>query len=186
MEIEDRPAAYVGPNLDPSRLKFKSRRFGAGVYAIMASPVPRDNSGLIVGKDAALMIDAGINGAVAKKLQDVARRLTDKPVRYLVNINYHGDHTFGNYAFPRSVEIIAHRATAAQMSDLAREKRIRSRNLFGNEAALADVVVWRQPDRLFDEHLEIDLGGRTMHLWNFGPGNTPGDTIVYEPVTETA
>jgi cyclase len=186
MEIEDRPSGYVGPNLDPSNLTFRPRRFGEGVYAIMANPVPRDNSGLIVGKDSALVIDAGINGEVAGKLQEMARRLTDKPLRYLVNTNYHGDHTFGNYAFPKSVEIIAHRETAAQMNDLDREKRIRARNLFGNDAAVADVTVWRQPDRLFDAHLEIDLGGRTVHLWNFGPGNTPGDTIVYEPVTQTA
>lgn len=30
-------------------------------------------------------------------------------------------------------------------------------------------------------HLEIDLGGRTVQLWHFGPGNGPGDTLVYVP-----
>src|ERR1051325_5008589 len=133
MEIEERTAGYVGPNLEPSKVKFKSKRFGDGVYALMASPLPRDNSGLIVGKDAALMIDAGINGDIARKLQNLAKRLTDKPLLYLVNTNYHGDHTFGNYAFPASVEIIAHREPAPQMTDLARERRIRSKNFLGND-----------------------------------------------------
>ena len=32
----------------------------------------------------------------------------DKPILYLVNTNYHGDHTFGNYAFPEDTRIVAH------------------------------------------------------------------------------
>ncbi|QQO22224.1 MBL fold metallo-hydrolase [Bradyrhizobium diazoefficiens] len=175
MEIQERPVGYVGPNLDPGGVRFRTRRLGSSVYAILARPMPRDNSGLIVGDDAALMIDAGINGDVARRLQRIAARLTDKPLRYLVNTNYHGDHTFGNFAFPPSVEIIAHRLTAEAMNDLAAEKRIRSGNLKGHEAAIADVTVWRRPDRVFDDRLDVDLGGRVVQLWHFGSGNTPGD-----------
>jgi cyclase len=58
-------------------------------------------------------VDAGINGTVARHLPDAAATLTTKPLRYLVNTNYHGDHTFGNAAFPDAVEIVAHRLTAA-------------------------------------------------------------------------
>jgi cyclase len=123
MEMFERPARYSGPNLDPANITFRPRAFAPGVYALMANPMPRDNSGLIVGERAALVVDAGVNGATARKIQEVARRLTDIPIRYLVNTNYHGDHTFGNYAFPKSVEIVAHHLTAAAMSDLEYEKR---------------------------------------------------------------
>ena len=34
--------------------------------------------------------------------------------------------------------------------------------------------------------MELDLGDRKVELWHFGPGNTPGDTIVYEPESKTA
>jgi hypothetical protein len=57
------------------------------------------------------------------EIQELAAKLTDVPIRYLINTNYHGDHTFGNYAFPDSVEIIAHRLTADSMPDLDYEKR---------------------------------------------------------------
>jgi cyclase len=186
MEMFERPARYSGPNLDPATITFRPHAFAAGVYALMANPMPRDNSGLILGNRAALIVDAGVNGATARKIQEVARRLTDVPIRYLVNTNYHGDHTFGNYAFPESVEILAHRLTADAMSDLEYEKKVRSRNLYGNELAIADVERWRKPDRIFEEKLEIDLGGRVVQLWNFGPGNTPGDTIVYVPEQKIA
>ena len=43
-----------------------------------------------------------------------------------------------------------------------------------------------KPDRVFDDTLEIDLGDRKMQLCHFGPGNTPGDTIVYEPTSRVA
>jgi cyclase len=181
MEMYERPLGYVGPNLNPEGLTFRPLAFSDGVYALLASPMPCDNSGLIVGKDAALMIDAGVNGEVAHKLQSLAARLTDRPLKYLINTNYHGDHTFGNYAFSNDVEIISHRNTVASMKDLEYEKKIRSRNLFGHDQQISDVTHWRKPDRVFDDYLAIDLGGRTVHLHYFGPGNTPGDTIVYLP-----
>jgi cyclase len=187
MEIQERPAHYKGPNLDPSGVKLYPRFLGPGVYALMASRMPRDNSGVVIGSRGALVIDAGINADMAGQIQDRVRELTDKPILYLVNTNYHGDHTFGNAAFPNSVEIVAHLKTREGMNDLAAEKKIRSRNLFGNDAAIADVTTWRKPDRVFDEDfLELDLGNRKVELWHVGRGNTPGDTIVYVPETKTA
>ena len=54
MEMFERPSGYVGPNLDPTNIRFRPVTFAEGVYALMAKPLPRDNSGLIVGTDAAL------------------------------------------------------------------------------------------------------------------------------------
>jgi cyclase len=45
---------------------------------------------------------------------------------------------------------------------------------------------WRRPDVAFDNHCAVDLGGREVELYRFGPGNGPGDVIVYEPQTKTA
>ncbi|MEE9171323.1 MAG: hypothetical protein V3U41_00230, partial [candidate division NC10 bacterium] len=42
------------------------------------------------------------------------------------------------------------------------------------------------PDVVFDDHLSLDLGGRVVELYNFGPGNTPGDTVVYVPEPKVA
>jgi cyclase len=187
MEIQERPAHYHGPNLDPTGVRLVPRFLGTGVYALISSKIPRDNSGVIAGSRESLVIDSGINGAMARQIQERVRQLTDKPLSYLVNTNYHGDHTFGNYAFPKSVEIVAHRKTRDSMEDLAAEKRIRAKNLFGNDSALADVTTWRKPDRIFDgDYMELDLGNRKVELWHFGPGNTPGDTIVYVPDAKAA
>ena len=66
------------------------------------------------------------------------RLLTDRPILWLANTVYHGDHTFGNAAFPTTTtKIISSRQTAA-MTDLDAEKRARAQNLDGNLDAIAD------------------------------------------------
>jgi cyclase len=186
MELLERPPHYQGPNLDPTGIHLKPRRLTEGVYALLADKLPRNNHGLVVGRDAAVLIDAGINHGIARQLLQVARSLTDKPVRYLVNTVYHGDHTFGNAAFPASTKIVASRRTAQSMTDLEYEKRARSENLFGNLGAIADVTTWREPDLVFDDNLALDLGNRQVELWYFGPGNSPGDTVVWVPEARAA
>lgn len=134
----------------------------------------------------ALVVDAGINTAMAHQIQQTVRRLTDRPILWLVNTVYHGDHTFGNAAFPAATKVIASRQTAAAMTDLEAEKRARAQTLHGNLEALADVTGWRRPDVVFDGRTQVDLGGRTVQLWHFGPGNGPGDTVVWVPEARAA
>jgi cyclase len=185
-EMAERPKNYIGPNLNPEGLELQPRRLADGVYALLANEMPKDNNGVVIGTDAALVIDAGINSAIARQIQKRVKLLTDKTIRYLVNTTYHGDHTFGNAAFAPEVTIISSERNKQSMVDLAREKKQRSGNLRGNLAALDDVTLWRKPDVTFSERAEIDLGGVTVELWYFGPGNAPGDTIVYVPRDKVA
>ncbi|MGE3269385.1 MAG: MBL fold metallo-hydrolase [Chloroflexota bacterium] len=185
-ELEERPTGYVGPNLDPTGLVLQPHDLAPDVVALLANQIPKNNNGLIVGERAALVVDAGINGTVARQIQELVRRQTDCPLHYLVNTTYHGDHTFGNAAFPPSVLIASSAQNKASMSDLAREKRIREQNLRGNVAAITDVDTWRTPDIVFESYLAIDLGGQQVELWHFGAGNAPGDTVVYVPSARAA
>lgn len=185
-EIAERPRDYLGPNLNPHGLVLKPHQLGEGVYALMATIPPKDNNGVIIGEKCALVIDAGINGVISRQIQELAGQLTEKPIRYLVNTTYHGDHTFGNYAFPDEVTVISSRQNIASMRDLAYEKEMRFGNLRGDQDALADVTTWRQPDIVFDRYCAIDLGKKIVELWHFGPGNAPGDTLVYVPEAKVA
>ena len=75
----------MGPDLDPERLVLQPQELGPGIYTLMANQPPKDNNGIIVGPRAALVVDAGINGSVARQIQDIAARKTDRPLSYLVN-----------------------------------------------------------------------------------------------------
>jgi cyclase len=179
------PAGWLPPPLDPTGVQLQTKELAPGVYALLSTRPPVDNSGFVVGEKGVLVIDAHINGAMARKIQAAVRAVTDKPILYLANTNYHGDHTFGNYAFPAETKIVAHRETAAAMRHFEQEKALMLLTGNGNAAVFDDVKL-RLPDVTFETTLRLDLGGRVVELHHFGHGNTPGDTVVYLPEAKVA
>src|SRR5712691_7192594 len=176
---------FVAPPLNPRGVQLETKQLGSGVYALIASRPPVDNSGFVVGERGVLVIDAHINGAMAREIQAAVRRVTQKPIVYLVNTNYHGDHTFGNYAFPADTLVVAQRRTAERMHDFEHEKAFLLQTVNNDPTVYADAEL-RLPDIVFGDYLRLDLGGRVVELYHFGPGNTPGDTVVYVPEARAA
>ncbi len=180
------PAGWLPPPIHPGGVQLRTQEIGQGVYALLSDKPPVDNSGFIVGAERVLVIDAHINGPMARQIIDAVRAVTNKPIAYLVNTNAHGDHTFGNYVFPESTTIVAQRNAAATMAEhFEEEKGLMLAALGGDASVIADVEL-RLPDVTFEERMTIDLGGRVVELYHFGRGNTTGDTVVYEPETKTA
>ena len=181
----DGPAGFILPPLHPDGTTLVIKPLGNDVYALLSNHPGVDNSGFIVGERGVLVIDAHINGKMAQQIQDAVGRVTRKPILYLVNTNYHGDHTFGNYAFPSATIIVAHRETARHMQHFEEERSLLLATVNG-DAAVFDGVELRLPDVEFEDHIRLDLGGRYVDVYHFGPGNTAGDTVIYEPRTQTA
>ncbi len=97
-----------------------------GVHVAMqtnpvASPV-NGNSVVIIGETGVVVVDAGLTPAYAGDLIAQIRRLTDRPVRYVVTTHWHDDHVFGNQgfrdAFP-DVQFIAHDSTRMDFIEIA-------------------------------------------------------------------
>ena len=179
------PEGFIPPPLHPEGVELQTKELSPGVYALLSGAPAVDNSGFVVGDRGVLVIDAHINGEMAGQIQDAVRAVTDKPILYLVNTNYHGDHTFGNYAFPAETTIVAHRKTAEAMRNFEHEKEFLLMTVNGDRSVYADVRL-RLPDVTFEKSLQIDLGGRVVELHHFGQGNTAGDTVVYVPQVKAA
>ena len=58
------------------------------------------NSTLIIGETSAILIDTGFTDEIGAHLAAVVAKLTKKPVKAIINTHHHGDHSFGNAAFP--------------------------------------------------------------------------------------
>ncbi len=179
------PEGFVIPPLHPKDTELVTRQLGEGVYALLSLKPFVDNSGFVVGEKGVLVIDSHVSVGMARKIQQAVRKVTDKPILYLVNTNYHDDHTFGNDAFPKETKIIAHLKTAERMKEIEREKEFLLPLLENDRELLADVRL-RLPDVVFERLLRIDLGGRIVEIHHFGRGNTPGDAIVYLPESRVA
>jgi len=86
--------------------QFVVENVARGVYAFVApdseSGVVQSNCTLIVGESAALLVDSGQFPSLAERMVGEVEKITDKPVRYLVNTHWHFDHVWGNDAFRRA------------------------------------------------------------------------------------
>ena len=92
-----------------------------GVYAAIAKPAYKVNcnAAVILLDDGVLVVDTHSKPSAARGLIEQIKKLTDKPVKYVVNTHFHWDHYQGNQAYPSSwpagVEIISSEATRASI-----------------------------------------------------------------------
>jgi cyclase len=181
------PPGYLPPPLNPTGVMLETRKLADGVYALLSNTPFADNAGFVVGAEAALVIDSHFNGRMGHQIIDAVRRVTDRPIRYLVNTNAFGDHVFGNYVFPSTTRIVANRRTLDTLrgttaADIGR----RMAPTVNNDLSVFDAVELRLPDETFDEEWSVDLGGRRVEARFFGAGMSPSDTVVYVPGARVA
>ena len=69
------------------------------------------NGAVVVNESDVLVVDSHMTPSAARALLADLAKITDKPVRYLVNTHFHFDHTHGNEVFGPEVEIVAHEFT---------------------------------------------------------------------------
>jgi len=87
---------------------YKFEKIADGVYyATGTVPGLGSNNVVIVNDTDVVIVDTGTSPAAARAFVDDIQKLTDKPVRYVVNTHWHYDHTAGNQIFGPDVEIIA-------------------------------------------------------------------------------
>jgi len=182
------PPGYLPPPLNPTRVVLETRLLSeGGVYALLSNTPFADNAGFVVGADAVLVVDSGFNGRIGQQIIDAVKRVTGKPIRYLVNTNAFGDHIFGNYVFPREARIIASRRSFdALRGTTIPEMAARMAPTVGGDLSVFAGVELRLADETFDEHWSVDLGGRRVEAHFFGAGMSPNDTVVYVPDARVA
>jgi cyclase len=87
---------------------YKFEKIADGVYyATVTRPGLGSNNVVIVNDADVLVVDAGTSPAAARAFVEDIKKLTDKPIRYVVNTHWHYDHTAGNQIFGPEVQIIA-------------------------------------------------------------------------------
>lgn len=98
------------PPWDAASVNLFSKEIATGVFAVMPDDVfTKDHvattAGFVIGERNVLVVEGMLNGDLASQLIGLVRRETSKPIRFLVNTSYHGDHAYGNYLFPDSTVI---------------------------------------------------------------------------------
>lgn len=154
------------------------------VFVIPDQRVPLvPNVGILVGDDSVLVVDTGMGPANAAIVLDEVRKITDKPVRYLVSTHFHPEHNFGAQAFPEETVIIYATAQYQDLKNKGQRYIDWFVDMFGDDVrGLLESVELIVPDVTFESKAEINLGGLVVELLHFGkPAHTNGDTLVYLP-----
>lgn len=144
------------------------------------------NAGIVVGQDAVLVVDTLISAKEEERFLADIRRITRKPIKYVVNTHTHLDHAFGNCVFARLGATVI--SQSADRDYLARAGAAALKNSAGYGLKPEDMAgtVISLPTRTFADRMTLDLGGEKVELINLGPSHTAGSTVVYLPAKKFA
>ena len=145
------------------------------------------NAVVLTTGDGVLVIDTRQHPRDGQDLLERIRKVTDKPMKWVINSHFHGDHHFGNAPFKAAgATFIAQNETARIMEKVQPKEMARRGNFFKSRGFDPNEVKLILPDVTFDSEMIIRLGGREIRLSYFGPGQQAGDTFVFFPHARTA
>lgn len=160
-------------------------RLADGVYFMEAQTSPEfhgSNSGWVIFDDYVLVIDAGFPLSARGVVEEV-KKTTDKPIRFVFDTHYHGDHSFGNGVYVDSG------ATGVAQALCLRDMREKNPAAFAAQAESKSELArrqvadarWRDATIAFGDRMEFDDGKRRVELIWIGHAHTPGDAVAWLP-----
>ena len=153
-------------NLDT--VQIRTLPVSRGIYMLQGSG---GNIGLLVGNDAAFLVDDQYAPLSAKILAAV-KAVTDKPVRFIVNTHWHGDHTGGNENLANAgVIIVAHDNVRTRMSS--------EQFLAAFNQKVPPSPAKALPQVTFSETVAFHLNDEDIHVVHVPPAHTDGDAIIH-------
>ena len=156
------------------------------------------NAGLLAGDWSSLLVDTLFDLRLTRRMLDAMDAVTGgRPIDMVVNTHANGDHCYGNGLLVEAgAQVVATEAAALEMgavppsaleallhADLGEPANRYVQEAFGSfEFSGIEVPT---PDRTFSGELQLDVGGRTVELFEVGPAHTAGDLLVHLPDART-
>ncbi len=141
------------------------------------------NLGFVVGSEAVAVVDTGASAYNGRVLRAAIRRVTDLPVRYVVNTHVHPDHVFGNAAFQDDDPVFVGHAKLPRA--MAERGPFYLERLQATLGPLAGGTTLVPPTMTVEDTALIDLGNRTLRLEAHRPAHTDNDLSVHDLASGT-
>ena len=164
-------------DMDEKKISFTE--IGDGLYAFTAEGDP--NSGVIIGDDSVMVIEAQATPRLAQKVIDCIRTVTDKPITHLALTHYHAVRVLGASQFMAPNIIMSNTARSMVVergqedwdSEFGRFPR-----LFQGHESIPGLT-W--PTTTFSDKMTVFLGERRVDLMHLGRAHTAGDIVIHVP-----
>jgi cyclase len=170
-------APWVGAqDLGPGFTKVKD-----GIY-VFASKEGNSTCSVVLTQDGPVVIDACQTPLDSQRLFAGIKKLTDKPIRFLIDTEVHNDHTFGHYVFSPPAIVINHEGAAEGMKKNSDPKR--AETLAAQSPEMREAV---QNYKFIAPHIEyrnkmtMNLGERTFELIYLKNVHSEADTAIWLP-----
>jgi cyclase len=167
--------AVCAQQQDFSKVQIKVTKVSGNIYMLEGDG---GNIAASVGEDGIVIVDdqfAPLADRIQTSLKDL--KITDKPVRFVINTHYHGDHTGGNAPFANSG------------STVIAQDNVRKRMETGGPAGNGSSIKMEAPPApkaalpiiTFDHDVTVHLNGEDIRALHFPAGHTDGDAVIFFP-----
>ncbi len=162
---------------DMAEKKITFEEVGKDLWAFTAEGDP--NSGVIIGDDSVMIVEAQATPRLAGKVIEKVREVTDKPISHVVLTHYHAVRVLGASAYGADQIImsdsargmVAERGQEDWDSDFQRFPR-----LFEGHESIPGLT-W--PTTTFSEGMTVYLGNRRVDIMHLGRAHTAGDAVIH-------
>lgn len=139
------------------------------------------NIGVIGGRDAVLVVETGLGPRNAEKVLEFATEYAKGRRLYLTTTHFHPEHAFGAQAFTGEATFLVNRAQAEDLKVKGAGYLDMFRGLGEPVARQLEGVVLPEPDLVYEEAYDLELGGRIVQLRATGRAHSKGDQVVRVP-----
>jgi cyclase len=160
-------AAALAQQEDFSKVEVKATHVGGSVYMLEGSG---GNIAASIGDDGIVLVDAEF-APLVPKIKAALAKISKKPVRFLINTHWHGDHVGGNAGMADTAAILAHENVRKRMQSGAFIAAINRKVEPAEPRAL--------PVLTFHDGVTLWLNGEPVRALHVPPGHTDGDTVVF-------
>lgn len=160
-------AYSANAQVDYSKVEIKTTDLGHQTYMLEGQG---GNITVAVGGDGIIMVDAQF-APLHDKIKAAIAKISDKPIKYLVNTHFHADHTSGDAGFAKDGAVIVAQANV--------KKRLSEGTVNGlSGAKTAPVTGDGLPSKTYLFAMTLKVQGRSARLAHFPNAHTDGDTYV--------
>ncbi len=153
---------------DFSKTEIETIPVTEGIYMLVGEG---GNIGVSAGEDGVVMVDDQY-APLTEKIKAAIADITDKPIRFLLNTHWHGDHTGGNENLGNAgVVIVAHDQVRERMSTEQFVEAFQRKVPPSPKAALPVIT--------FNDTSTFHLNGQTLQAFHVAPAHTDGDSVLH-------
>lgn len=155
---------------------------GDNLWAFTAEGDP--NSGVIIGDDSVMVVEAQATPRLAQKVIAEIRKVTSKPITHLMLTHYHAVRVLGASAYGAD-QVIMSDTARAMVAERGQEdwdsEFDRFPRLFEGHESIPGLT-W--PTTTFSDRMTVYLGDRRVDIMHLGRAHTAGDAVIWVPDAE--